>query len=162
MALRVTVVTVSTAVARAGAEDRAGRRLAELLAEAGHRVDGPRAVADDAAEIRSAIFSRTDTSDAILTLGGTGLTRDDVTPDVTRQVIEREAPGIAEALRAESTRQTPMGMLTRGTAGMAGRALIVNLPGSAKAVDELWAVLAPVLEHAVALVQSPGGSRHLH
>jgi molybdenum cofactor synthesis domain-containing protein len=98
----------------------------------------------------------------ILTVGGTGLTHDDVTPEATGAVIDREAPGFAEALRAESLRRTPMGMLTRGRAGIAERTLIVNLPGSPKAVGELFGVLAPVLWHAVDTIRSPAGSRALH
>src|SRR6202011_4814305 len=98
----------------------------------------------------------------ILTAGGTGLTIDDVTPEATRAVIEREASGFAEALRAESQRHTPMGMLTRGVSGTAGRTLILNLPGSAKAIGEIFGVLAPTLRHAVATLRSDGGSRAQH
>ena len=98
----------------------------------------------------------------VLTAGGTGLTRDDVTPEASGAVIERLVPGLAEALRAEAVRHTPMGALTRGLAGVARETLIVNLPGSPKAIEEVFGVLAPVLEHAVALICSPGGSRGLH
>jgi len=95
--------------------------------------------------------------DLILTTGGTGFTPDDVTPEATRAVIERDAPGFAEALRAESLRHTPMGILSRGVAGTAGRTLIVNLPGSPKAIAQLFPVLAPTLRHVVATLTRTGG-----
>ena len=92
------------------------------------------------------------------TRGGTGLTPDDVTPEATRQVIDREVPGLGEAMRAESLRNTPMGALSRGLAGVAAGTLIVNFPGSPKAIDEVFGVVAPVLEHAVATIR--GDHRH--
>jgi molybdopterin adenylyltransferase len=159
--LKALVLTVSGSVARGEAEDRAGAALRHALATAGFEVGG-RAVPDDLQTIVAALREHIPTADVILTVGGSGLTVDDVTPEATRTVLDREAPGIAEALRAESVRHTPMGMLSRGTAGVAQQTLIVNLPGSAKAVAELWEVLAPVLRHAAELVQSRGGSRHLH
>jgi molybdopterin adenylyltransferase len=97
--------------------------------------------------------------DLILTTGGTGFTTDDVTPEATRAVIEREAPGIAEAMRAESLRITPMGMLSRGVAGIAGRTLIINFPGSPKSIGELFGVVAPVLPHAVGTLNREPGER---
>ena len=93
----------------------------------------------------------------VFTTGGTGLTPDDVTPEATRAVIERDAPGFAEAMRAESLRHTPMGMLSRGVSGIAGRTLIVNFPGSPKAIAQLFPVLAPTLPHAVATLEREGG-----
>ena len=96
--------------------------------------------------------------DLIFTTGGTGLTPDDITPEATRAVIEREAPGFAEAMRAEGARHTPMGILTRGISGIAGRTLIINFPGSPKAIDQLFGVLAPVLGHAVQTLR--GDSSH--
>ena len=96
--------------------------------------------------------------DLIFTTGGTGLTPDDVTPEATRAVVEREAPGFAEAMRAEGARHTPFGILTRGVSGVAGQTLIVNFPGSPKAVDQLFGVLAPVLGHVVETLR--GESRH--
>ena len=91
--------------------------------------------------------------DLVLTTGGTGLSPDDVTPEATRAVIERDAPGFAEAMRAESLRHTPMGVLSRAVSGVAGRSLIVNFPGSPKAVRENFAVVAPTLGHAVATLR---------
>ncbi|MFA9272254.1 MAG: molybdenum cofactor biosynthesis protein B, partial [Baekduiaceae bacterium] len=98
--------------------------------------------------------------DLVLTTGGTGLTPDDVTPEATLAAIDRELPGIAEALRAESLKHTPMGMLSRGVAGLVGRTLVVNLPGSTKALDQLFPVLAPVLRHAVGTAHRQDGQRH--
>ena len=96
----------------------------------------------------------------IFTTGGTGLTPDDVTPEATRAVIDREAPGFVEAMRAESLRHTPLGILTRGVSGIAGRTLIVNFPGNPKAIGELFPVIAPTLEHAVATLRREGGGGH--
>jgi molybdopterin adenylyltransferase len=96
--------------------------------------------------------------DLVFTTGGTGLTPDDITPEATRAVLEREAPGFAEALRAEAVRHTPMGVLSRGVSGIAGRTLIVNFPGSPKAIGELFGVLAPTLGHVVRTLG--GDSRH--
>jgi molybdopterin adenylyltransferase len=161
--MRTTVLTVSTASARREAEDAAGTLLAQLAEAAGGQVVAAEVIPDDAPLIEDRIRHHVDEHvDLILTTGGTGLSHDDVTPEATRAVLERELPGIAEALRAESIRRTPHGMLSRGTAGVAGRTLIINLPGSPRALRELFPVIAPVLEHAVALVRSDHGSRGLH
>ena len=111
-------------------------------------------VPDDFALIEDRLHHYVDQQcDLILTTGGTGLTPDDLTPEATRSVIDRDAPGIAEALRAESARHTAAGMLSRGVAGISRRTLIVNFPGSPKAIVELWPVLGPVLPHAVATLR---------
>ena len=96
--------------------------------------------------------------DLVFTTGGTGLTPNDITPEATRAVIDREAPGFAEALRAESAKHTPMGMLSRGAAGIAHRTLIVNFPGSPKAIEEGFVVIAPTLTHVVRTLR--GDSSH--
>jgi molybdopterin adenylyltransferase len=156
---RVVIVTVSGAVAAGAAPDTAGPLLARLAREAGADV----LAGDDREQIEACLRRHSDgAADVILTAGGTGLTPDDVTPEATRAVIERETPGFAEALRAESLRHTPMGLLTRGMAGVRARTLIINLPGSPRAIAEVFPVLAPVLGHAVATIRSPGGSRALH
>jgi molybdopterin adenylyltransferase len=161
--LSVAILTVSGAVAAGEAEDGAGTLLRRLAGEAGACVVALEAVPDDRERIEARLRAHVaDGVALILTVGGTGLTHDDVTPEATGAVIDREAPGFAEALRAESLRHTPMGMLTRGRAGIAERTLIVNLPGSPKAVRELFGVLAPVLRHAVDTIRSPAGSRALH
>jgi molybdenum cofactor synthesis domain-containing protein len=96
--------------------------------------------------------------DLVFTTGGTGLTPDDITPEATRAVIDREAPGFAEALRAEGARHTPLGILSRGISGLAGRTLVVNFPGSPKSIEETFGVLAPTLEHVVRTLR--GDSSH--
>ena len=96
--------------------------------------------------------------DLVFTTGGTGLTPDDITPEATRAVIDREAPGFAEAMRAEAIRHTPMGILSRGISGIAGQTLIVNFPGSPKSIDQLFPVIAPTLKHVVRTLR--GDSSH--
>jgi molybdenum cofactor synthesis domain-containing protein len=112
-------------------------------------------VPDERAAVAAALRSLTAGADVVLTTGGTGLGPRDVTPEATRDVLDREAPGIAEALRHASLQITPFAMLSRAVAGMAGRTLVVNLPGSPKAVREEWAVLAGVLGHAVETARGP-------
>ena len=119
-------------------------------------------IPDDYALIEDRLHHYVDDElDLVFTTGGTGFTPDDITPEATKAVIERDAPGIAEAMRAESLRHTPMGMISRGVAGIAYGSLIINFPGSPKAVRELFPVVAPVLEHAVrTLRREHGGPRH--
>ena len=143
------VLTISTRVAGGDAEDVSGPALVAALSAAGLHVVATDVVADDAAAIEEHLRDHVAAGRRfVVTTGGTGLTVDDVTPEATRRVIEREAPGIAEALRREAERHTPLGILTRGLSGVAGRTLIVNLPGHPKAIDQLVRVLAPLLEHA--------------
>lgn len=156
--MRTAILTVSTSVAAGHNEDTSGRALAELAQQAGAEIVAQDVVADDAPSIeawlRAQIKHRVP---IILTTGGTGFTPDDVTPEATRSVIDRDAPGIAEAMRAESRRHTPMGILSRGVSGLADRSLIVNFPGNPKAIHELFGVIAPVLEHAAGtLNREPG------
>jgi molybdopterin adenylyltransferase len=116
-------------------------------------------VPDDFARIEDRLHHYVDGGlDLIFTTGGTGLTPDDVTPEATKAVIQREAPGFAEALRAEGARHTPLGILTRGVSGIADGTLIVNFPGSPRAIDQLFGVLAPTLEHVVQTLR--GDSSH--
>ena len=157
--MRTAVLTISTSVSRREAEDESGPLLARLADEAGADVVAMEVVPDDLRLIEDRLHHYVDEDvRLILTTGGTGLTPDDVTPEATSLVIQRPAPGIAEAMRAESLRHTPMGMLSRGLAGVSGRTLIVNFPGSPRAVEQLFAVIAPVLDHAVATLD--GRSRH--
>jgi molybdenum cofactor synthesis domain-containing protein len=161
--MRTVILTVSNSVARRAAEDTSGALLAELAEAAGCEIAAMEVVPDDRALIEDRLRHYADAEfELVLTTGGTGLSPDDVTPEATRAAIDRDVPGIAEALRAESLRHTPHGMLSREVAGVAGRTLIVNLPGSPRAVRELFAVLEPVLSHAVAIIRSDGGSRSLH
>jgi molybdopterin adenylyltransferase len=157
--MRTAVLTVSTRAARRKIEDLSGPLLARLAEEAGATVDAMEVVPDDRALIEDRLHHYVDDGfDLIFTTGGTGLTPDDVTPEATRDVIERDAPGFAEAMRAEALRRKPAGILTRGVSGIAGRTLIVNFPGSPKAIEELFPVVAPVLPHAVETLR--GTSRH--
>lgn len=156
---RTAVLTVSTSVAAGRNEDRGGPRLAELARDAGCEVTATEVVADDRAAIVALLdgWTKGPTAvDVVLTTGGTGLTPDDVTPDATLDVVEREIPGIQEAFRAASLAHTPMGVLSRGVAGVAGRTLVVNLPGNPRALDQLFPILAPVLGHAVATIRGDG------
>ena len=156
--METAILTVSTSLARGEGEDVSGARLAELAAGAGARVVATDVVADDVAEIEGRLRAHVDAGVAfVFTTGGTGLTPDDLTPEATRAVIERDAPGFAEALRAESIRHTPHGILTRGVSGIAGRTLIVNFPGNPKAIDQLFPILAPTLPHVAETLRRDGG-----
>jgi molybdenum cofactor synthesis domain-containing protein len=150
--MRVAVLTVSDRVSRGEAEDASGDALEALLRGDGHDVDR-RVVPDEAGRIAAAIEELATSADAVLTTGGTGLAPRDVTPEATRTVLHREAPGIAEALRADSIAKTPHGLLSRGLAGVVGRSLVVNLPGSPGACRDGYAVLRPALAHAVSLLR---------
>jgi molybdenum cofactor biosynthesis protein B len=145
------ILTVSDRVSRGEADDASGDLLEELLSADGHDVER-RVVPDEADEIAAAIEELAASSDVVLTTGGTGLAPRDVTPEATRTVLQREAPGIAEALRADSIAKTPHGLLSRGVAGVVGRALVVNLPGSPGGCRDGYAVLRPALDHAVLLL----------
>ena len=157
--MRTAVLTVSTSVSRREDEDESGPALAALAEKAGCDVVAMEVVPDDFALIEDRLNHYVaEGCDLIFTTGGTGLTPDDVTPEATRAVLTREAPGFAEALRAEAVRIKPHGMLSRGVSGIAGTALIVNFPGSPRAVLELFGVIAPTLPHAVRTLR--GDSRH--
>jgi molybdenum cofactor synthesis domain-containing protein len=157
--VQTAILTISTSVAAGRSEDTSGELLAELAKAAGADVVAKEIVSDDREAIEAALRRYVDDGAALVfTTGGTGLTPDDVTPEATRAVIERDAPGIAEAMRAESTRIKPLGMLSRGVTGTAKGTLIINFPGNPKAIRELFPVIAPTLEHAVAtLRRGPGG-----
>jgi molybdopterin adenylyltransferase len=139
--------------------DRSGDRLAELLLGSEAEVIGKLIVSDDLESLRNTIYSLTERDDInlIITTGGTGFGPRDNTPEATQAVIEREAPGMAEAMRRETSTKTPLSMLSRGICGIRGAKLIVNLPGSPKAVEECYEVIRPVLSHAVALISGETG-----
>ncbi len=147
--MRAAVLTVSSSLARGVGEDVSGPRLADLCKAAGLDVSHE-TVADDRGAIAGVLKRLADQEQVrfVFTTGGTGLTVDDVTPEATRDVIDREAPGYAEAIRADSRDHTPLGLLTRGVSGVRGRTLIVNFPGNPKAIDQSWPIVAPTLEHA--------------
>jgi molybdopterin adenylyltransferase len=147
--VRAAVLTISTSIAAGDGEDVYGSALAELSGEAGLEVTRE-TLPDDREAIASALKRLADHEGLrfVFTTGGTGFTPDDVTPEATRDAIDREAPGIAETIRSESRRHTPLGILTRGVSGIRGRTLIVNFPGNPKAIGQSWPVVEPTLRHA--------------
>jgi molybdenum cofactor synthesis domain-containing protein len=156
--VRALVVTVSNRASAGVYEDRSGPLLATLLAEAGcDQVDGPRVVPDGEpveSALREGVAQR---YDVIVTTGGTGVTPLDLTPEMTARVIDREIPGIAEAVRQVNREKVPTSILSRGLAGQAGSTLIVNLPGSSGGVRDGMAVLGPILAHVIDQI---GGGDH--
>jgi len=153
--IRAAVITVSDKGYRGERADASGPLLADLLRKMGALVVQQTIVPDERAEIERALVQLADEArvDLIVTTGGTGPAPRDVTPEATRAVIEREMPGLAEALRADGYRRTPLAVLSRGAAGIRGQTLIVNLPGSPKAVREGMEVLAPILPHAIQMLR---------
>ena len=152
--IRAVVITVSDACSAGEREDTSGARLAQLLTELGAEVVAKEIVNDDLEPLAAKLRDYADRSDVnlIVTTGGTGFSPRDNTPEATLQVIERKAPGLAEAMRMETLKHTPMAMISRGVCGIRSGALIINLPGSPKGVRESFAVIRPVLAHAIALL----------
>ena len=153
--LRAVVITVSDACSRGEREDTSGATLVQLLTEIGAEIVKSRILSDDLDPLVQALKACAEREDVnlIITTGGTGLGPRDNTPEATKLVIEREAPGIAEAIRAESLKATPTAMISRGVCGVRAGTLIITLPGSPKAVQESFAVIAPVLSHAIDLLE---------
>jgi molybdenum cofactor synthesis domain-containing protein len=157
-AIRAAIITASTKGARGERADESGPAMREVLEKNGIAVTSAELVSDDAAAIEQAIRKGIAAgANVVLTTGGTGLSPNDVTPEATRRVVERDVPGIAEAIRARSLAKTPHGMISRGIAGSVGSTLVVNLPGSPGAVRESLEVLLPVLPHAVELLAGETG-----
>ena len=160
MTVRAGVITVSTKGASGERADESGPAMRAALTSAGYEVVHESLVPDDVERVATAILGAIRSgANVVLTTGGTGLSPNDVTPEATRRVIDREVPGIAEALRARSLEKTAHGMLSRGVAGAIGGALVVNLPGSPLAVRESLDVLLPVLPHAVELLAGKSGEQ---
>lgn len=160
MSIRAAVITVSDACSRGEREDTSGSTLVELLTNLGAQIAEHKILSDDFDPLVQSLktFAGREDVNLIITTGGTGLGPRDNTPEATQQVIEREARGIAEAIRAESLKVTPLAMLSRGVCGVRSGTLIINLPGSPKAVRESFAVIAPVLRHAIDLIA--GRTKH--
>jgi molybdopterin adenylyltransferase len=160
VSVRAAIVTVSTSKSGGGdAADESGERLAGFAAGLGAEIAGREIIADDRAVIAERLrhWSDDEGCDLVLTTGGTGVAPSDVTPEATRDVIEREAPGIAEAMRAASREHTPHWMLSRGVAGIRGRALIVNFPGSPRSIGQTGEAIADALPHALDLLAGGHG-----
>lgn len=157
--IRAVVITVSDACSRGERKDESGEVLMQLLQESGAEIVATKIVSDDLEPLTQTLREFADRPDVnlIVTTGGTGFAPRDNTPEATSAVIERAAPGLAEAMRLETLKHTPMAMISRGVCGICSATLIINLPGSPKAVRESFAVIKPVLEHAVTLI---GGQTH--
>lgn len=152
--MRVAILTISTSRAAGDREDRSGAALVDFASSVGAGIAGRELIPDDRAQIEQRLrhWADGDSCDLVLTTGGTGFAASDVTPEATRAVIEREAPGIAEAMRMASREHTLHWMLSRGVAGIRGRTLIVNFPGSPKSIAEAGEAIAAALPHALELL----------
>ncbi len=150
--IKAAIITVSDT--RGIDDDLSGNRLAEMLAETGAEIVERQILTDDLETLRNTlyVFTERDDINLIITTGGTGFSPRDNTPEATRAVIEREAPGMAEAMRRETASKHPMSMLSRGVCGIRGNTLIINLPGSPKGVEECFEVIRPVLRHAIEVI----------
>jgi molybdopterin adenylyltransferase len=162
MPIRVAILTISDACSRGERKDTSGDTIVAWASARTYTIADRALVPDETVDIVRTLTVWCDdgAADLVLTTGGTGLAPRDVTPEATRSVIERDAPGFAEAMRTEGARHTPMGILTRGVSGVAGQTLIVNFPGSPKAIDQLFGVLEPTLAHVVQTLR--GDSSHGH
>ena len=167
MTYRVGILTLSDKGYRGEREDRSGPAIAELVEQAGYEVVYRRLMSDDFEPMRDELARLCDENvcDLLLTTGGTGFSRRDVTPEATLAVAERNAPGIAEAMRYNSLQITPRGMLSRGVSVLRKQTLIVNLPGSEKAVRENLSYILPSLSHGLGILtgrESECGGEHHH
>lgn len=158
--VRIKAVVLSVSDTRTPENDLSGEALVEILLSAGAELAEKLIVSDDLIDLRETLHVLTEREDVnlVMTTGGTGFGPRDNTPEATRAVIEREAPGLAEAMRAETGKNTPFAMLSRGICGIRGKTLIINLPGSPKGVRECFEVIRPVLQHAVDQVS--GNTKH--
>lgn len=157
------VLTVSDACSRGERKDESGAALVQLLTEAGAEIVDAKIVSDDLEPLTLTLANFADRQDVnlLVTTGGTGFSPRDNTPEATLAIIEKEVPGLPEAMRIQTLKNTPMAMISRGVCGIRSGTLILNLPGSPKGVRESFAVIAPVLKHAVALLAGvTGGDLH--
>lgn len=162
--MRIGIVTISDRSSKGERTDLSGPALEDLIKSQGWKVVGAEIIPDELQVIKDTLitWSDSDQYDLILTTGGTGFSPRDITPEATMQVIERETPGLAEAMRAESLKVTPHAMLSRARAGIKNHTLIVNLPGSPRAAVENLNVILPVVEHAVDLLSGDPGAEAGH
>ena len=158
--IHAVVITASDACSHGEREDKSGESLIELLTEMGGHIIAKEILSDDLEPLSDKLREYADRPDVnlIITTGGTGFGLRDNTPEATQRIVEREAPGLAEAMRIETLKNTPMAMISRGVSGIRSETLIINLPGSPKAVRESFAVIKPVLNHAIDLLA--GEARH--
>ncbi len=156
MKIRAVAMTVSDRCSRGEAEDVSGEVLRELLIEAGAEIVDKIIVSDDLEPLAETLRKYADSGNVnlIMTTGGTGFAPRDNTPEATRRVIEKEANGLAEAMRWETAKKTPLAMISRAVCGIRGKCVIINLPGSPKAVRECFAVVKPTLQHIVNLLNN--------
>ena len=162
--MRIGILTISDRSSKGERPDLSGPALEEMIKSQGWEVAGMQIIPDELQVIKDKLVTWSDSNDfdLILTTGGTGFSPRDITPEATAQVIERETPGLAEAMRAESLKVTPHAMMSRAQAGIRGQTLIVNLPGSPRAAVENLNVILPVVEHAVDLLSGDPGAEAGH
>jgi molybdopterin adenylyltransferase len=160
--MRAAILTISSSRSNGKKADESGPALARFAEQVGAEVAATEIVPDEQSKIEWALrhYSDTERCDLVLTTGGTGFAPDDVTPEATRAVIQREAPGIAEALRAASREHTRNWMLSRGVAGIRGRSLIINFPGNPKSIGEAGDAIGEAIPHAVSILRDGAGDRH--
>ncbi len=151
--IKAAILTISDRCARGEREDESGPAIREFLPEIPATLSAYEIVPDDLELIKAKLRSWRDEVDLIITTGGTGVSSRDVTPEATKAVIEKELPGFAEAMRAEGLKKTPHSIISRGVSGVSGRTLIVNLPGSPKAVRESLSVILPAIPHTIGLIR---------
>ena len=160
MSSKIKAIVVTVSDSRGEADDASGAALLEALREIGAEIGEKIIVSDDFDNLRQTLYTLTEREEVnlIVTTGGTGFAARDNTPEATRAVIDREAPGLAEAMRAQTLQNTPLAMLSRGICGIRNQTLIINLPGSPKGVRECFDVIKPVLPHAIDLLA--GNTKH--